>query len=58
MYNINQEFNDVEVLNKVGFSALTCNSPIKNKIKVDYITKLKGGDGAFREFVDIILKEK
>ena len=55
---IGDDINDVEVLNKVGFSALTCNSPIKNKIKVDYITKLKGGDGAFREFVDIILKEK
>ena len=55
---IGDDINDIEVLNRVAFSALTYNSPIKNKIKVDYITKLKGGDGAFREFVDIILKEK
>ena len=55
---IGDDINDVQVLNKVGFSALTFNSPIKNKIKVDYITKLRGGDGAFREFVDLILKEK
>ena len=55
---IGDDINDIQVLNRVSFSALTYNSPIKNKIKVDYITKLKGGDGAFREFVDIILKEK
>ena len=54
---IGDDINDIELLGKVGFSALASNSPIKNKIKVDYITKRKGGDGAFREFVDLILKE-
>ena len=55
---IGDDLNDIEVLKVVGFSALTINSPIINKIKVDYITNRKGGDGAFREFVDLILKDK
>jgi len=55
---IGDDINDIDILREVGFSALTSNSPIKNQIKVDYITNKKGGDGAFREFVDLILKEK
>ena len=55
---IGDDINDIEVLKSVGLSALTSNSPIKEKIKVDYITRRKGGDGAFREFVDLILEEK
>ena len=54
---IGDDLNDVDVLKRVGFSALTNNSPIKDHIKVDYITKRNGGDGAFREFVDLILKD-
>jgi len=55
---IGDDLNDVDVLKHVGFSALTSNSPIKDHIKVDYITKRNGGDGAFREFVDLILKDR
>ncbi len=55
---IGDDLNDIDVLKNVGLSALTINSPIKNKLKVDYITERKGGDGAFREFVDLILKDK
>ena len=55
---IGDDINDIDILKEVGFSALTSNSPIKDQIKVDYITNRKGGDGAFREFVDLILKEK
>ena len=55
---IGDDINDIELLKEVGFSALTSNSPIQEQIKVDYITNKKGGDGAFREFVDLILKEK
>jgi len=55
---IGDDINDIEVLKVVGFSALTANSPIKTQIKVDYITKRNGGDGAFREFVDLLLEEK
>ena len=55
---IGDDINDIEVLKAVGLSALASNSPIKEKIRVDYITTRKGGDGAFREFVDLILEEK
>ena len=55
---IGDDLNDIDVLKYVGFSALTQNSPIKEYIKVDYITKRNGGDGAFREFVDLILKDR
>ena len=54
---IGDDINDIEVLENVGVSALTNNSPIKQQIKVDYITEKKGGDGAFREFAELILKE-
>ena len=49
---------NIEVLKNVGISALTNNSPIKEQIEVDYITKKKGGDGAFREFSDLILNNQ
>ena len=55
---IGDDLNDVEVLENVGFSALSNNSPIKDKVNVDYVTVRKGGDGAFREFVDLIIKDK
>ena len=54
---IGDDINDIEVLENVGLSALTNNSPIKQQIKVNYITEKKGGDGAFREFAELILKE-
>jgi len=55
---IGDDLNDVEVLKNVGFSALSNNSPIKDKVNVDYVTVRKGGDGAFREFADLIIKER
>jgi len=53
---IGDDLNDLELLRSVGLSALSANSPIKNEFKPDYITTRKGGDGAFREFSDLILK--
>ena len=53
---IGDDLNDLELLRSVGLSALSANSPIKNEFKPDYITTRKGGDGAFREFADLILK--
>ena len=55
---IGDDLNDVEVLENVGLSALSNNSPIKDKVNVDYVTVRKGGDGAFREFADLIIKER
>lgn len=52
---IGDDLNDIEVLEKVGFSAAPVSAP-------DYIQKLahvvltkKGGEGVFREFVEHIL---
>ena len=52
---IGDDVNDLEVLKAVGFSALAGNSPIQNQFTPDYVTTRHGGNGAFREFVDIIL---
>ena len=52
---IGDDLNDLEVLRSVGLSAMPSNSPILNQFNPDYLTNCKGGDGAFREFVDFIL---
>ena len=52
---IGDDVNDMEVLKAVGFSALAGNSPIQNQFTPDYVTTRHGGNGAFREFADIIL---
>ena len=53
---IGDDLNDLEVLKYVGISAMPCSSPILNIFNPNYITKRKGGDGAFREFSDLIIK--
>ncbi|MDP7622036.1 MAG: HAD family hydrolase, partial [SAR324 cluster bacterium] len=52
---IGDDVNDLEVLDAVGFSALAGNSPILDKFTPDCVTIRYGGNGAFREFADIIL---
>ena len=52
---IGDDINDLEVLKVVGFSGLAGNSPIINQFTPDYTTTRHGGNGAFREFADIIL---
>lgn len=53
---IGDDINDLKLLKKVGFSCSPINAPDYIKDKVDYITKRAGGEGSFREFVEIILK--
>ena len=55
---IGDDVNDLDLLQKVGVSAMPLNSPILNLFNPDYITKRMGGDGAFREFVDLIIQYK
>ena len=52
---IGDDINDLPLLKSVGLSALSGNSPIINQFKPDYVTKRYGGDGAYREFIEIIL---
>ena len=54
---IGDDLNDLELLNAVGLSGCPSNSPIINVFRPNIITKRKGGEGAFREFVDIILNQ-
>ena len=52
---IGDDVNDLEVLSAVGLSAMAGNSPILDQFSPDYTTTRHGGNGAFREFADIIL---
>jgi 3-deoxy-D-manno-octulosonate 8-phosphate phosphatase (KDO 8-P phosphatase) len=49
---------DLEVLNRVGFSAAPADAMAVLRKQVDYICKCKGGDGAVREVIDMILQNK
>ena len=55
---IGDDVNDLEVLGAVGLSAMAGNSPILDQFSPDYITTRHGGNGAFREFVDLILNSQ
>lgn len=49
---------DLEILSKVGFSAAPKDALPYVKDQVDFISSLKGGEGAFREVADTILAAK
>lgn len=55
---IGDDVNDVNLLKLVGFSATPCNGNYLVKKNVDYVCKLDGGEGAFREICDLILSIK
>jgi len=52
---IGDDVNDIELLKRVGFSAVPFDATIDAKSSSDYICKKKGGEGAFRELADLIL---
>ena len=47
---------DLPVLKRVGFSAAPHNATEAIKESVDYVTKRKGGEGAVREVVELLLQ--
>lgn len=51
---IGDDLGDMSLLKEVGFSAAPSNAPSYVKEIVDFVTNKKGGDGAFREFVEEI----
>ena len=55
---IGDDVNDLEIINGVGFSASPKDGMSIIKKEVDYVCKLKGGEGAFREMADLILYNK
>jgi len=55
---IGDDVNDIDLFKKIGFSACPLNGVILAKKNVDYVCKLNGGEGAFREVIDLILSKK
>ena len=50
------DIQDLCILKKVGISAAPSNAVEEVKKNVDFITQKNGGEGAFREFVEYIIK--
>lgn len=57
VYMGDDEF-DIPLLKKVGFSCCPNNAIDEVKKHVHYVCRHKGGDGAVREVIDMILKAK
>jgi 3-deoxy-D-glycero-D-galacto-nononate 9-phosphatase len=55
---IGDDLNDLPLLKKVGISGSPHNAPGYIKKYAKIITSKKGGDGAFREFTETILKQE
>lgn len=53
---IGDDVNDLELLKKVGFSACPADAISDVKVICNYICKLNGGHGVFREISDLILQ--
>lgn len=54
---IGDDMGDLELLKSVGISAIPVGAYIADKLTPTYVTSKRGGDGAFRDFVEWIFKE-
>ena len=54
---IGDDLTDLGVLNRVGLAVTVPNGVQEVKDAADYVTKSRGGEGAVRELVELILKE-
>ena len=52
---IGDDINDLEALKEVGFSATPADGMPQSAAAVDYVCQKKGGEGAVREIVEMIL---
>jgi 3-deoxy-D-glycero-D-galacto-nononate 9-phosphatase len=55
--HIGDDLGDYRLLKAVGFSAAPANAPDYIKSEVQYVCQKSGGEGAFREFVEVIMKK-
>lgn len=55
---IGDDLNDIALLKRVGLSAAPFSAPNYVKCLVNIITNKRGGEGAFREFVERIIGEE
>ena len=53
---IGDDLNDLPVLREVGLSAAPADAPLEVRSEVFLVTEAAGGRGAYREFVEAILK--
>src|SRR4051812_28104365 len=53
---IGDDFTDVVVMRRVGFAIATANAREEVKAIAHYVTEARGGSGAVREAIEIILK--
>jgi 3-deoxy-D-glycero-D-galacto-nononate 9-phosphatase len=52
------DLGDIQLLKAAGFSCSPANAPDYVKKHAQFITTKQGGEGAFREFIEIILKRE
>jgi len=55
---IGDDVNDIELMKKVGFSVTPSDGILQAKKIANYVCTTSGGNGALREMIDLILKEK
>lgn len=55
---IGDDVQDLPVLWRAGFSGAPANAVDAVKSEVDYVCRRSGGQGAVREFIDLLLREK
>lgn len=53
---IGDDVNDLEIIKRAGFSACPNDAMAEVKAVVDYVCEADGGKGAFREFVEFIIR--
>jgi len=55
---VGDDVNDIDIMKSVGFSATPLDGNYQVKKISDYVCNVKGGEGAFREFADLIIKSR
>lgn len=55
---IGDDVNDISVMKAVGFSAAPRDADENAKLKADFISRHAGGEGAVREFIELILTQQ
>jgi N-acylneuraminate cytidylyltransferase len=55
---VGDDVNDIEVINTVGFGCAVNDAMQSVKDAANYVTRAKGGQGAVREVIELIINAK
>ena len=55
---VGDDVGDVELMKRVGFAVAVADAVEETKLVATYVTKAKGGRGAVREVIDLLLAER